>query len=98
MAKLGSPPYLCHIFICTNDRQGARESCADQKSPELRAAIKQAVESRGLKPRVRVSASGCLGLCAQGPNVIIYPQKIWFAQVGLDDVELIMAKVIEIVE
>jgi (2Fe-2S) ferredoxin len=86
-------PFICHVFVCTNDRQGKRKSCADGNSQAVRSALKQIAKDRGWKPKVRVSQSGCLGVCANGPNVMIYPQKVWFSEVGLDDVEKIAAAV-----
>ena len=87
-------PFRCHVFICTNDRQGARTSCADDGGWEIRAAIKTAVKARGwLAPAVRVSQSGCLGLCEDGPNVMIYPQKSLFTGVTLGDVDTIVAEI-----
>ena len=89
-------PYICHIFICTNDRRGERKSCADGNSPALKDRFKEAVEKRGWKPRVRVSQSGCLGLCAKGPNVILYPQGIWFSDCRLEDVDPILDRVAQL--
>jgi (2Fe-2S) ferredoxin len=87
-------PFRCHVFICTNDRQGERTSCADDGGREIRAAIKTAVKSRGwLAPAVRVSQAGCLGLCDDGPNVMIYPQKVLFTGVSLGDVDRIVAEI-----
>ena len=86
-------PFICHIFVCTNDRNGKRKSCADGNSQAVRSELKQIAADRGWKPRVRVSQSGCLGLCANGPNVLIYPQKVWFSEVGSEDVEKIAAMV-----
>ena len=86
-------PFVCHVFVCTNDRQGKRKSCADGDSQAVRSALKQIAVDRGWKPRVRVSQSGCLGLCTSGPNVLIYPQKVWFSEVGLEDVDKIAAAV-----
>ncbi len=85
-------PYDCHIFVCTNDRQGRRKSCADHDSLTIGKLLKDAVNDRGLKGRVRVSKSGCLGLCADGPNVIVYPQKIWFSNVQKEDISEILRK------
>jgi (2Fe-2S) ferredoxin len=48
--------------------------------------LKDTVNEKGWKGKVRISTSGCLGLCAKGPNVIIYPQKVWFSEVFPDDV------------
>ena len=98
MTVLRETPYVCHVFVCTNDRRGVRKSCADGDSPALRAALKGKIADRGWKPRVRVSQSGCLGLCAQGPNVVIYPQKIWFSQVGMGDIPVILQKIEELLE
>ena len=96
MAKQNEPPYAVHIFVCTNDRQGKRKSCADGNTPLIKKALKEGVAERGWKGHVRVSQSGCLGLCAKGPNVILYPQKIWFSEVLSDDVKDILSRVGEI--
>lgn len=86
-------PYFAHVFVCTNDRAGERKSCAEAKSRLLKAGLKEAVESKGWKGRVRVSESGCLGVCAEGPNVMIYPQKLWFSGVAPDDVDAIVSAI-----
>ena len=70
MADKKESPYLCHIFVCTNDRKGKRKSCADNDSRLVRFNLKEAVNNKGWKGKVRVSQSGCLGLCANGSNVI----------------------------
>jgi (2Fe-2S) ferredoxin len=92
--KESTSPYKCHIFICTNDRKGERKSCADNGvGPEIREYLKGQVEARGWKGRVRVSQSGCLGLCAQGSNVMIYPQGIWFSAVTKAEADQILDRV-----
>ncbi|RMG80313.1 MAG: (2Fe-2S) ferredoxin domain-containing protein, partial [Bacteroidetes bacterium] len=78
-------PYLAHIFVCINDRHGSRPSCADHNSEEFKKELKKFINDSGWKGKVRVSTSGCLGLCGNGPNVIIYPQGILFSQVKYDD-------------
>ena len=91
-------PYVCHLFICVNDRHGERKSCADAKNTEIKDYLKDQLEKRGWKSRVRVSHSGCMGLCAKGPNVMLYPQGIWFSAVTLADANRILDKVAELVE
>jgi len=39
-----------------------------------------------------------MGLCAKGANVIIYPQKVWFSEVFLEDVEEIVSEIERILE
>ncbi len=87
-------PFVVHVFVCTNDRAGSRKSCADRDSSRLKDLLKEAVGARGWKGQVRVSASGCLGVCDKGPNVMIYPQKLWFSEVAVEDAEALL-KVIE---
>lgn len=98
MARIIKSPFICHIFVCTFDREGKKNSCADSNSPELRKTLKAEVADRGWKKRVRVSQSGCLGACDKGPVVIIYPQDIWFSEVSAVDVGLILSKVEEILK
>ncbi len=91
-------PYECHVFVCTNDRQGNRKSCADGNSAKVRSTLKDEIKNRGWKGKVRVSKSGCMGLCQKGSNVIIYPQKVWFSGVLEDDTEKIVKKIQSLLE
>jgi (2Fe-2S) ferredoxin len=90
MMKRNETPYKCHLFICIKTRDGIRKSCGDGGSLDLQGALKDAVRERGWKGTVRVSTSGCLGQCETGPNIMIYPQKIWFSEVTHDDVPEIL--------
>ena len=90
-------PYIAHVFVCTNDRGGTRKACADNDSPSVRAKLKERCEEKGWRGRVRVSMCGCMGLCEQGSNVIIYPQKIWLSAVSTKDIEDIVAIIERIV-
>jgi len=84
-------PYTCHVFICTNDRHGEKKSCGDGGgNAALKEYLKEEVEKRGWKGRVRVSSGGCMGLCGKGPNVMIYPQKAWFAVASPSDGDRIL--------
>ena len=87
----GATPYRVHLFVCTNDRGGQRKACADGGALAVHARLRAEVETRGWKPRVRVSRSGCLGLCAKGPNVLAYPQGRWFRGVTEADCEGLLA-------
>jgi len=93
MPAQSQSPYLAHIFVCTNDRKGERKSCADNQSPLVRARLKEVADAKGWQGKVRISNSGCMGLCTNGPNVLIYPQKIWFSEVSPEDVDIIVAAV-----
>ncbi len=91
MAQQNESPYVCHVFVCTNDRGGERRSCADNNSPLVRKRLKEGVNARGWNGRVRISTSGCMGLCGRGSNVMLYPQGIWFSEVFENDIETIVS-------
>jgi len=96
MTNIKESPYICHIFVCTNDREGRSKSCADGNSHLIKTTLKKEIGTRGWRKQVRVSTSGCMGLCAKGPNVMIYPQKIWFSEVSTDDIGQIISRVEDI--
>ena len=83
--KKRSTRYKVHVFVCTRQRDDETKSCAEGDGSAIKDQLKSISEERGWKPRVRISESGCLGVCAAGPNVMIYPQKIWFTGVHVDD-------------
>jgi (2Fe-2S) ferredoxin len=97
MENRNESPYIAHVFVCTNDRGGVRKSCADNDSTTVKALLKAGVNARGWKGKVRISTSGCMGLCAQGSNVIIYPQKIWLSGVVPEQVEAILSLLEELI-
>lgn len=98
LAPTYKSPYLCHVFVCTNDRKGARKSCADGNSGEVRRLLKEEVANRGWKKQIRISQAGCLGVCEDGPNVMLYPQKEWFSGVREDDVPDILHHLEQIIK
>jgi (2Fe-2S) ferredoxin len=98
MSNTNESPYVAHVFVCTNNRGGERKSCADNNSPIVKSKLKEAVNEKGWKGKVRISTSGCMGLCSKGSNVMIYPQKIWFSEVSPDEVDEIITTIERIIE
>lgn len=98
MAKVKETPFVCHIFVCTHDRGEGEKSCGGNDSKLVRELLKEEAAVRDWKKQVRVSQSGCLGPCDEGPNVMIYPQKIWFSGVSANDVKQIISAVEEIIK
>ncbi|MBZ5640707.1 MAG: (2Fe-2S) ferredoxin domain-containing protein [Acidobacteriia bacterium] len=86
------PPYERHVFVCENERPAAdpKGCCAAKGGREIRALMKQAVAKAGLRDRVRVNAAGCLGQCAHGVTVVVYPEAVWYGHVLVDDVDRIV--------
>ena len=83
-----------HILICHGT------GCTSSKSPEILKRFREILEEKGIT-NVRVIKTGCFGLCAKGPIVIIRPEDTFYAMVKPEDCEEIVEKHIiggEIVE
>jgi len=80
------------LFVCVNERApDAKESCGGHHgSGEFLRALKDGVKRRGLKPRVRVTSTGCLGVCHGGPHAYLAPEGRWFHAWGAEDVDSIL--------
>jgi len=86
------PKFERHIFICGNTRPaGHPRGCCDPIGrAELQLSFKQKLAERGLKGRVRANQSGCLDQCEHGPNLVVYPDAVWYGGVTLADVDEIV--------
>ncbi len=86
------PKFEKHIFVCCNQRPAdhPRGCCDPQGKAELQWAFKQKLAERGLKGKVRANKSGCLDQCEHGPNVVVYPEAVWYGRVTLADVDEII--------
>ncbi|MCI9177641.1 MAG: NADH-quinone oxidoreductase subunit NuoF [Clostridia bacterium] len=72
-----------HILVCHGT------GCTSSKSPKIIANFKKVVEEKKLA-NVRVIQTGCFGLCAKGPIVIIRPEDTFYAGVTPEDCEEII--------
>ena len=92
MVRKGPIPFQKILFVCTNVRDGGEACCGKRDSAAIREQLKQQVKARGLAGRIRVSQSGCQDRCAQGPNVMVFPDNVWYAGVTVTDVPRIIAE------
>ncbi|MEE9567972.1 MAG: (2Fe-2S) ferredoxin domain-containing protein [Candidatus Binatia bacterium] len=79
-------PYVRQIFMCNNNRHGESPSCGHNGSEEMVEELKKVAKERNLKGKLRVAKSGCLDLCAFGPNLMIWPEGIWYMKVTKTDI------------
>ena len=78
-------------FAETSVRQAIREGAAiPWREAKLQKLFKQKLAERGLKGKVRANQSGCLDQCEHGPNIVVYPEAIWYGHVTEADVEEIV--------
>ena len=86
--------YQRHIFICVNRRETARACCQDGDADEAAGYLKDRMRELGLRGRGggRVSTSGCLGRCGDGPVVVVYPEGVWYRYQDHNDLETIITQ------
>jgi len=85
-------PYIRQLHVCINNRNGESKSCAFDGSEEVVEELRKAVKERYLKGKVRVVRSGCLDVCAFGPNMMIWPEGLCYMKVTNEDVPQIIEK------
>ena len=83
-------PFQRMLFVCINRRPEGEACCAARESEQIAEALKSKVKSLGMSGKIRVSKSGCQDVCAQGPNVMLFPDGRWYAGVTLADVDQIV--------
>ena len=72
-----------HILVCHGT------GCTSSKSPEILENFKKILKEKNIE-NVRVIKTGCFGLCAKGPIVIIRPEDTFYANVTPEDCEEII--------
>ncbi len=88
--------YKKHIFICTNQRaEGERVCCGEQRGLELVKIFKKELKDRGLNKTMRAQKTGCMDICEYGPNVVVYPDGIFYGGVEPQDVKEIVDQHLE---
>lgn len=90
--KTTRTPHKLHLFFCTNTRDDGKKSCGDTKDTKRLAETLKERFKEGRLP-VRVTRTKCLGPCEKGPNVMCYPQQVWFQDVREEDAGAIEAEV-----
>ena len=75
-----------HILVCTGT------GCSSSNSPAIIEAFEQELKAQGMDQEVRVVKTGCFGLCAMGPVVLVYPEGAFYTHVTVPDVAEIVSE------
>ncbi len=72
-----------HILVCRGT------GCTSSKSPKIIENFRKIIEEKNIQ-NVKVIQTGCFGLCAKGPIVIVRPEDVFYASVKPEDCEEII--------
>ena len=72
--------YRSHVLVCGGT------GCTSNHSGELIEALEKNIKEKGLEEEIKVVKTGCFGLCALGPIMIVYPEGCFYSEVNVDDI------------
>ena len=85
-------PFRLHVFACQQEKPGGASCCHGRGSAAVLEALRREIGARGLVDQVQVTTCGSLGLCGRGPNMVVYPDGVWYSGVSVADVPEIVSE------
>ena len=73
-----------HVLICGGT------GCTSSGSPALREALEKSLAANGIEKEIKIVTTGCFGLCALGPVMIVYPEGTFYSMIRPEDIEEIV--------
>ena len=73
-----------HVLICGGT------GCTSSGSVAIREKLAEELKVMGLEDEVKIVQTGCFGLCALGPIMIVYPEGTFYSRVTVDDIHEIV--------
>ena len=73
--------FRSHVLICGGT------GCTSSGSVDLLHRFQELVKENHLENEIKLVHTGCFGLCAAGPVIIIYPEGAFYSRVSLKDVD-----------
>ncbi len=78
--------YRSHVLVCGGT------GCSSSGSAKIRTEMENEIKRQGLENEVKVVQTGCFGLCALGPIMIVYPEGCFYSRVTVEDVPEIVSE------
>ena len=78
--------FRSHVLVCGGT------GCTSSGSEELIRILNEELEKNGLSKEVAVIKTGCHGLCAQGPVMVVYPDAVFYSMVKASDIPEIVSE------
>src|SRR5271165_113615 len=83
-------PFRFHLFVCTQQKPEGVPSCPASGSFAVLDALDRAIQAGGLTSDVQLTTCSCMGLCDEGPVMVVYPAGVWYRRVQPTDVSEIV--------
>ncbi|RPH52885.1 MAG: hydrogenase [Desulfobacteraceae bacterium] len=80
----GQPVYPYHLMFCGGT------GCRASKSMEIKHHLIDAIEKRQLQDKIVLIETGCIGFCAHGPVMVVYPGGVFYQYLKPDDMDEIL--------
>jgi len=71
-------PYRLHVFFCKQEKPGGLSCCGARGAAQALTALQAAIAAEGLADEVMVTTCDSFGMCGRGPNMIVYPEGLWY--------------------
>ena len=78
-----------HILICGGT------GCSSSGSVKLQEKLAEELKLKGLDEEIKIVMTGCFGLCALGPIMIVYPEGTFYSRVTVEDIPEIVSEHLE---
>ena len=78
--------YRSHVLVCGGT------GCTSSGSPQIIEKLNEEIIKQGLQDEVAVIQTGCHGLCALGPIMIVYPDASFYSMVKVEDIPEIVSE------
>ncbi|HET7754522.1 MAG TPA: (2Fe-2S) ferredoxin domain-containing protein [Anaeromyxobacteraceae bacterium] len=79
-------PFRYHVYACQQEKPGSAPCCSARGSAAVLDALRKELGAQGLANDVQVTTCGSIGLCERGPNMVVYPEGVWYSGVQVADV------------
>ncbi|EMS69506.1 NADH-quinone oxidoreductase subunit NuoF [Ruminiclostridium cellobioparum] len=73
--------YRAHVLVC------AGTGCTSSNSLKIMEEMETLLKDNSLESEIKIVKTGCFGLCAEGPIVVVYPEGAMYTRVGVADVK-----------
>ncbi len=72
--------YRSNVLVCGGT------GCTSSNSEKIIEALEKEIKAKGLEKEVNVIRTGCFGLCALGPIMVVYPEGSFYSMVKVEDI------------